>query len=473
MTQIFVLTADKADWPKILIKRARDEGAKEGAAGRPAPDATEIDAPEARLRGEVRERVLGTNGLLNNELNRISPEVARHRVELAESQHLLETRHVPEVSRQHCENALSGKRQQLVEAYERKHRTEGHYNLFRHRHGITHDPDHPEDKLHYLSLIFVFVAFETVLNAFFWTGSLGGFLTMALLISLVLSLVNVSVGFLTGAGFAYKNRSETRNHVLGWLSLIVGFCLICLINYYIITHRSTAGTFGGGEMGEGINKIFTVAMFVVGVFFAVFAMWKGYYFFGSVPGYESASREFLEAKRCVDDIIGHAKEDVNAERRSQEDLRRRLIDRSGDLKKKAAKLAADIQNVRTQYLLALDRLHDILGECVKSYRDANRAVRPNRASSPVYFAEPVERFVPQDEGLAAVEAAIGSYLSDVESHARVIQEVSTAENGQLREIAAQYVGPKISEWSREADDAGLKRYEDSIRTVGAPALRMQ
>jgi hypothetical protein len=470
VTQIFVIQSDTPGWEKDLYKRAGQKGATEGAAGRPAADATAIDAVETRFHSDVRQRVLGTNGLLSNELNRVNPIVAAHRGMLAENQHVFDTRHDPEVSRQIFENVLSSKRQQLVEAYQRKHRAEGHYNLFRYQHGITYTPDHPQDKLNYLSWIFLILAIETLLNAVFWTGSMGGFVTIALLISFVLSTVNIGIGFAAGALFAHKNRSETRLRAMGWAFLVAGIALGCIINYYIVTQRSTVDTFGSGFTDESIdymsiNNILSFAMFAVGMIFSAFAMYKGYYFFGSVPGYEIASSQFLEASRDVEGIIRQAREEIHAERRSQEDLRRRLISSCGELKVKAARLAADIRNVRSQYTLALDRLDDVLKQCVKAYRDSNRAVRASKTSCPAHFAEPVEKLDRSYDGLIATEEDIRDHAAQIEAQAGAVQEASATELGRLKEFAAYSLGQSLTQWNEGADREGLRRHEESIRAL--------
>jgi hypothetical protein len=468
VTQIFVLKSSRQDWDRELYRRASQEGAAEGAAGRPGADSTTIDAVESRLHSEVRERVLAVNGLLAGELNRVNPQLAAQRAELAAKRHLFDTRHGPEVSRQSFENVLTGRRQQLVEAFQRRHRSEGHYNLFRFQNGIAHAPDHPRDRLNYLSWIFLILACETLLNAVFWTGSMGGFLTTALLISFVLSAINIGIGFSAGALFSYKNLRDAQHRILGWSALVAGIALSGVVNYYIITHRSTEA-FGGGLAGESINKILSMAMFAVGEGFAMFALYKGSRFFGSVPGYESAARQYLEATQDVDGIVRQARDEVHAERRSQEDLRRRLIGGCGELKVKAAVLIADIQNIRAQHALALDRLDDILRQCVKAYRDGNRAVRAARAASPAYFADPVDGLERHTEGLDATEQAIRDHLGEIEFQAQVIQETAATEIGRLRELAASYVGGRLTEWAEAADKEGLRRHEESTRALECEA----
>ena len=469
VTQIFVLKNSRPNWDAELYRRARQEGAAEGACGRPAADAVTVDGVEAKLHSEVRERALAVNGVLSNELNRINPVLAAHRAELAQNQHLFETRHDPEVSGQTFENMLRSRRAELAEAYHRKHSAEGHYNLFRFQHSIAHSPDHPGDRLNYLSWIFLILAFETLLNSLFWTGSMGGFLTTALLISFLLSAINIGIGFASGALFSYKNLSTTPHIVLGWSSLVAGIGLSSVVNYYIITHRSTEA-FSDGT-GDGVNKTLSLAMFVLGMGFALFAMYKGSRFFGSVPGYEAASRQYLEAERDVAAIVAKARDEIHAERRAQEDLRRRLVATCGELKVKAVRLIADIDDIRTQYLLALDRLDDILRQCVKTYRDANRAVRASRSSSPGYFGEPIESIERHCETLVAAEQAIVAHCTEIDAQVRQMQEVAAAETGRLREVAAQYLGQGITEWAEAADREGMRRHEDSIRAVECDARR--
>jgi hypothetical protein len=469
VTQIFVLKSSRADWDRELYRRASQDGAAEGAAGRPGADATTIDGVESRLHSEVRERVLAVNGLLAGELNRVNPLLAAQRAELTAREHLFNTRHSCEVSRQTFENVLTGRRSQLAEAFQRRHAAEGHYNLFRFVNGIVHAPDHPKDRLNYLSWIFLILAFETLLNAVFWTGSMGGFLSTALLISFVLSAINIGIGFSSGALFSYKNLRHIQYRVLGWSSLVGGIALSCLVNYYIITHRSTAEAFGGGNMGESINNILSLAMFAVGVGFAMFALYKGSRFFGSVPGYESAARQYLEALQDVAGITRQARDELQAERRAQEDLRRRLIGGCGELKVTASQLIADIQNVRAQYTLVLDRLDDVLKQCVKAYRDANRAVRAARAASPAYFAQTVDQLGRDTQGLDSIEQAVRAHLAEIEARAQVIQETSASEIGKVRELATHYVGARLNEWTEAADKEGLRRHEESVRALECDA----
>jgi hypothetical protein len=470
VTQIFVLKNDKRRWEQDLHKKASDLGAQQAASSRPMADSADADEGENKVRTEVYNRELGVHGLLSNELNRLAPLLANESAEVNACHVSYQQRRSPSGSKSYCEGVFAQRKAQLVEAYFDRYRSEAHYNRFRHQHGITKDPDHPEDKLNYLSWLFLILAAETVLNSVFWTQSLEGFVTKALLISFVLSALNIVIGFLAGAGFGHKNLRDPGRQIFGWGSLLVGIALGCLINYFIITNRPAHSGVADASGDHSIDSILSLAMFAIGESFSLFAIFKGYRFFGSVPGYEAASHQFLAARKRINDLFAELKDAIHKEKREQEDVRRSLLRKVSDVQNRLAKLKADIQNVRAQYTLAMDSLHAILEQCVKAYRSAYRAVKPVNSSTPAWFDQLIARSPLRDESLASTETQFRSQEEQVEELARTLRDDFAQEFSALEEMATLYLGERLTELTNGADGEGLRKYEESVNSTVDPTL---
>ncbi len=463
-SRLFEVHDAKRGWELKLFKQAQRLGAEEGAAGRPGADTPEYDVGETTVRQEVYQIVTGTRGRLLELITELTPLVAQQHSALTECRLDFEKRRSPQDTAQICREIETRHRDPLVEAEHERYRSESEFNLFRHLNRVTTDPDHPPDKLHYLSVVFVLFAVEALLNSVFWTQSLSGFVTLALLVAAALSALNICIGFVAGIGFSYKNLHELKHRILGWGSLAAGVLMGCAINYYIVTNRSVGA--GPSPQDEAVQRILSFAMFALGESFSLFALYKGYRFFGSIPGYESASRRYLAAKARIQGLLTALKSEFQQERRSQEDLRKRLIDKVGTVQGELAKLKAEIHSLTSQYALSLQRLHQILEQSVNTYRSANRAVRPGSSTSPPWFNAPVEPFDDRDEGLERLQSHFTSCEEAAEALSNTIRSESAAEIAELQRVVTDFLGPRLVQLMEEVEKAGLIKYEQSVKTVG-------
>jgi hypothetical protein len=421
------------------------------------------DEGENKIRAEVHNVELGTQLLLSEHLKRIASPLATETAEIANLHINAQQRRSPGDSVSLCENQQAQRRVRLVEAYFDQYRSEGHYNEFRLRHSITKDPDHPDDLLHHVSVLFLLLAIETVLNSMFWTQSLDGWISAALLISAGLSFANIVIGFGTGFAFAHKNLSDTKHQILGWGGLIAGIALACWLNFYIISLR-TAPIVGVETTESRMQDIMSVVMFAVGMSFAVVAIFKGYRFLGSVPGYKDASTQFLEARKRAADLVVELKDSVHKEKREQEDVRRSLMRKVHDAQGRLARLKGDVQNIRSQYVLAMDKLHTVLDQCVKGYRGAYRSVKPVNSTTPTWFDEAVERSALQVERLRETEEQLAAQSGQLDQLAQSVRDDFSREVSALEQMATQFLGERLTLFTVEADKEALQKYEDSVKS---------
>jgi hypothetical protein len=463
-SKLFQIHDAKRGWEQKLFKDAEKLGAAEGAAGRPSADTPEFDVGETTVRREVDHIVTGTRGRLLELVTELTPQVAQQLTAVTDCRLDFEQRRSPQDSAEICKEMEARRRDALVEAEYERYRCESEFNSFRHLNRVTSDPDHPADKLHYLSVVFILFAAEALLNSVFWTQSLSGFVTLGLLVAAALSALNIIIGFVAGIGFSYKNLHERKHQILGWGSLVIGVALGCWVNYFIITNRSVGP--GPSPEDQAVQRVLSFAMFALGESFSLFALYKGYRFFGSIPGYEAASRRYLAAKARIQELLTELKSEFQQERRSQEDLRKRLTDKVSTVQGALAKLKAEIHSLATQYALSLQRLHQILEQSVNTYRRANRAVKPGNSASPSWFNSPVEALDPRDEGLAALQSHFTLCEAAAEELSKTIRSESAAEIAELQKVVTDFLGQRLVQLVADVEKAGLIKYEQSVKTVG-------
>lgn len=203
------------------------------------------------------------------------------------------------------------------------------YDDFRKRHKLVRPVRNPSGRWTTIGLLFIIVAFEAVLNGFFFAagavhGLVGGVGT-----ALGISLANVIFAFLLGFGPArWMHRRNWLIKLPGFLFTLVGLALIIGLHAFAAQLRdATAGVGEAHATTVAINRLTSMPwlitdfssyyLFALGLLFAVAALWKGYAFDDPYPGYgatfrraDAAREVYAEEHAELFDELGDIKDGV-------------------------------------------------------------------------------------------------------------------------------------------------------------------
>lgn len=448
-------------WETKLINEAKKLGAKEGSMGRPAEDTPAYDVPETDLRAKVTDKVLALQEKLTAELMKITPNLNRLVGTLDENSHKIEQRRTPSTLQNILVGELNATRSDLVKLHENAYEAEGYYNEFRYINNVNINPDHPSDKLNYLSLIALIWVFEAVLNTAFWTDMADGFITKGLMMAFGIALINISIGFIAGIGFAHKNLNSLKSRFLGWGSFFLGILSAVYLNFYIVSNKLNDEGKLSAEQFD-FNNNFSKLMFVLGIIFALIALFKGYRFLGSVPGYENASKRYFDAQNAIKKIISDIKSKINNEINSEITFRNQLVRSLNDLKAGISKIEGDIKNMQDSFASAIGYLDQVLRTSVGTYRTANNATRARNVKSPQWFTEKVNLEIEPNAHLEDIMSRLNELAENTNILLASIKEPFASESTELRALEGDIAAGQMAALVKESEEEGRKYFEARI-----------
>lgn len=453
-------------WEEGLFKEAAKLGRSEGANGRPTADTPKYDVGETHIRSEVQKKLLKIEESLATELQKIIPAVTKKDGDLSQAVLNFQTRKKADELKQTFDGVLADSRTALEDAYFRKHQAEGHYNRFKLEHNITIDPDHPTDQLHYFSWIFVILAGETVMNAGYWGTFLKENYVAGILVALGLSVINIMVGFGGGIAFSYKNLSDSWNRVKGWGGLILALCVVACVNYLILAKRGTAVNFIGENSFDPIPPL----IFCLGFVFALIAAYKGYRFFGSIPGYKAASTTFVAARNRIEQVEDELRQRISSEVRAQEDLRNNIQRTVNDIRVYYSKVKSDLKNLESNYKVTCQHLSTVLERVVGAYRSNNRATKNAMTPSPAWFEDQVERFPDETEQMSEALNILHSVSERADDTGARQHAAAGEEIAALQGVKTLYVGQELPKHLDACNKVGHQRFVQTLNAVGNQGL---
>lgn len=465
---VFALLMGKS-WEDNLSKQAIRLGRASGARGLPTADTPPYDQGETEVRNQIQRKLLDLQQTLSRELQRSVPEITRKNEELSDIWQRFESRQPLSAIPETLDAVLENRRLNLSEAFFRRQQAEGAYNKFRLDHDISILPDHPTDRLNYLSVVFVLLAVETVLNSYFWGTKFGDDFVRGIAAAAAISALNIGLGLAAGVALSYKNLAEQHSKILGWVGCIalLGCCMV--VNWYAIASRHVA-TDNPNESGFGWSQFVgdtnNILMFAIAMIFAIIATYKGYRLFGSIPGYESASKTFLTANLAMESIIADVQSKISQVCTEQIEYRNSLIRRVADVKKHMAGVDAALKQLSASYSIAVQHLNGTLSAVVGLYRQNNLATKANNTPSPGYFNDPVEKFGTDAATLIEALENAGAVASRATMIGDDLQKTATEEVSSIQSTKASYLGERLTGWKLACETEGSSRFLATLRGIG-------
>ncbi|KPA98259.1 hypothetical protein [Pseudomonas asplenii] len=254
-----------------------------------------------------------------------------------------------------------------------------------------------------LSMLVIFCAAESFINAnFFAQGLAGGFLG-GLMMALMAAGLNLVVAFFSGWALINKNHVNAMRKTAGWLAGVFGFAwTVCagIIVAYLRFVLPQIDDDGANQLAlvwqnfvahvSPFTDIEGVALCAITVIFGVVAMRHGYSWQDRYPGYEKVYGAYTEASGNVIDLIQELKERLEEEKQNTISL----------IELKTQKAEESIRYFRsnmgektvakkkvTEHLVLAD---NTIRALIQAYRYENQLARPADKPRPDYFNDPVE-----------------------------------------------------------------------------------
>lgn len=318
-------------------------------------------------------------------------------------------------------SALVENEQRLVKACADSLESKAALNAFKKKNGIDEPAQYPADMLYHFSLLILFVALETAVNAFFYQGASG--LLGGAIVAFAVSAINMGIAALLGATCRYKNLLDPRSKYIGYGSIVVFIVLAIVLNLIFSTFRIQYELLQAEVLERGLDDatpamliiafkqavleafgvfalsfpnidVMSFILFFVGILCSLFAFWKGYKHDDKFPGhgemdriYKKNENEFSALKQ---DSYDKAVNQVNKELLAFEEAKNSLISSH----RTAGALKAKVQGAQATFEGNVRKIQGELNLVLEAYRGANKAVRTTAA--PSYFAE-TPNVVPDDD----------------------------------------------------------------------------
>ncbi len=262
------------------------------------------------------------------------------------------------------------------------------FRRFRQERAVSHEPRYPKSRLHHLAQLGIVLVAESVANAGFFAmgsdvGLLGGFV-----VAVVVSLVNLVLGYL--AGFfcvRWRRHPEPRLKLLATAGLVLYLMVALVFNFAAARYRDAA------DPEQVLRHLFDVtqpmsaasaALLIVGLLASALALWKGYRADDAMPGHSDVHIPLKQAEEALQEgrakqqatLVGHA-ESVPIQCRE-------LLQRFLDLLRQLGELLACAQRCAEGYDAERHRLEGWQHLWLRKYREANGRLRTT--PPPAHFA---------------------------------------------------------------------------------------
>lgn len=382
-------------------------GQQQGRQNLPSTNAIANDSNEMKLESEAMRFVLDEHSAFIGKVNELDKQIVVTEQKFSELQINCETMLNDNSLALDIEQHLAQEKHSLVDLRASELKLLSDMRGFKVEHNLSSEAHYPKDNLLHLSWIFLCIAIETVINAFFFenqNGLLGG-----AVVALAISVVNLGSAGVLGYFFRYKNHHDVLAQSLGWLCVVFFFFITVYMNavfsafryeYQLVADpselRETANAFRTAishavtifYFNIPFNDILSFVLFFIGCLLGGYAFYKGYTFDDPYPGYGARDRRHKLAAERV----------VAAELEIRERLRVILERKKGDiiaLKNtltgegiKVAQMEAAINGFKNEILVVLQRIQNDFSAVLDIYRRSNTAVRSTPV--PPYFESIVD-----------------------------------------------------------------------------------
>jgi hypothetical protein len=472
-----------------ICKYMEKEGAAEGGSNRPDSNSAAPDLNEVKAITTAKQAVESAKADFSDSLvaaERQCSEIGQRIEALDASCHSHLGHDLVEGA---FRSSLSKHDHSLISTCAAEMESRAALNAFRARNEIKDPAKYPDDRLFHFSLLILFVALETGVNAFFYEGSSG--LLGGAFVALAVSVVNMGIATLLGALFRYSNLPAIKNKIVGYGALLgfvlAGFVLNLIfstfrIQYQIVQIRvveeglpepTTAMLVGA--LRNAVVDAFSVfqfnfpaidfmsfTLFFVGFGCSVIAFWKGYTFDDKYPGHGDMDRNQKTAEMNFAEAKERAFEDAHAGVRQMADEVERLRSDILSEQRNASALKAQAKSAHATLVSTLAAIQGELSLVIEAYRAANRATRAT--SAPQYFSD-LPCIVPTDDGSVRL-AALAVCIEEAATKAKETADTHASTLGDRLQQIRQKINELVEQEFHKQMETVRVRAQNTISSRG-------
>ena len=277
-------------------------------------------------------------------------------------------------------------------------------NEFKERNQLTRDASYPDSSLWYIFLLIFLVAVESIINGImFQKGSASGYLG-GVSIAVLISLINVALGFLVGASWGKLSWSIHQvQKIVGYFGFAIwGIFTICfnLSVGHIRTIFEKGGSAPGVEIWTegfinflnspfGLVDFFSWLLVIIGSLFALIALFDGIRFDDKYPWYGREFRKLLEAEDELQSEVRNLNSKADAYyQKFLDDGDKAIKDLGSDARDLRSKYDFVEVRINTEYPKYCDYYSGIFTRLINDYRNINIEHRSD--DGPTYFQDDPE-----------------------------------------------------------------------------------
>jgi hypothetical protein len=395
---------------KICDQLAK-EGAAEGSHNRPDANAIAPDLHEVQATTSARQHISAQEALFSDVMVAVDQE-AREITQRIESLDASCSSHLGhDLVESAFRSSLATNENELVSTCGAEMGARAALNGFKVKHSIKEPARYPSDGLFHFSLLILFVALETAVNAFFYEGSSG--LLGGAIVALSVAVVNMGIAAGLGAFFRYSNLPDTKSKFIGYLSLFIFLLTGLFLNLIFATFRvqyqlvqqkaiidglqepstimmvdafklAVVDAFGVFQFNFPAIDFMSLILFFVGIGCSVIAFWKGYTFDDKHPGYGAMDRTHKDAETAFSQSKERTFKQAEAAVRKLADEVENLRNQIVTEQRNVSALKAKAQSGHASLVNATGAIQSELNLVIETYRAANRATRAT--TPPAYFS---------------------------------------------------------------------------------------
>lgn len=263
---------------------------------------------------------------------------------------------------------------------------------FRKENKIRREAHYPESNWQTFGILALALIIESILNGSMLAAGSDGGLIGGVFIALVISIINIGIGFINGWLFLrYKNHISKLKKIAGSLGSLVFFTITLLFNLLIAHYREAlvnnpddAGYVAMEAMRSGlfsINDVQSWLLFALGLIFMILAVYKGYHQDDEYPGYGALSKRKKLAKEEVNGLKEDAIERLESLNDNYQEQLEKNCTRASKIYRTIITNISAFERQKSLLMSYKDHVQDTYLYVIKLYRDTNAAERNDPAPS--------------------------------------------------------------------------------------------
>lgn len=457
------------DWQEKLSRSAERDAPKEGQHGRPSPNSKSLDQNETSYKNAAIKLVQKARNTAFGAIQKLGDGLVRQQQSLHDVRASTENRTNISSIQQDVKSHLSEHKERLKDCWKSRIECSGRLNAFKTKNQVAEEPNHPEDKMHYLSLVFLILVIEGGANAFFWKGD--GGLIQGFIYAVVFAFMNIAVAFIFGLGFRYRNRGEIRDKLLGWLCLVTAIFSAFRLAAWIASQRSndSLDMLVTGVIPTDLDKAFStipgVFLFALTILAAVYAFYKGHGFLGTIPGYARVVDDFRLAADRAEAVRAEALRVCRTHFDSAIRVLESAATKLNDVRRQSNSTLSDFMMIRSEFETTVDEIYSGYSTIMAIYKQTNLASRPDNVPGPSYWSEPLELDRLEPDNLESQIAVAEGILREADAMRVDLSPILEEEKNHIQEARAEFLEVTWAEYVADCKQEAQQEFESDIQYI--------